>query len=178
VIVAEPAFAQAEDVENFGAFDDDEYIPRRGLSLPPIGPMIPALSAGGGGLLVGLMLGVGAALLVRWAFAPGPELPVEPEVVLVAQALDPITVNLRGDGNRTVRVAAVVDVQTVDPLRPEAWSAALQDSVITLASDYTAEELLGRPGRDRFRRELRHRVQLVLSQDVVSDLHLTEMVVQ
>ena len=181
--MGEPAFAQPEDPENFGAFDDgvegdDEFAPRRKFSLPPIGPMVPMLGASGGGLLIGVMLGFGTALLMNWLFAPGPELIEEPEVAAVSQPLDPITVNLRGEDHRTVRIAAVVDVETIDPDRVTHWAPAMQDSLITLASDYTADELLSRPGRERFKGELRHRISLVLHDDVVSNLHFTELVVQ
>ena len=181
--MGEPAFAQPEDPVNFGDFDegdggDDEYVPRRKFTMPPIGPMLPMLGASGGGLLVGVMLGFGTALLLNFLFAAEPEVIEEPEVAELSQALEPITVNLRGEDHRTVRIAAVVDVETIDPDRVAHWAPAMQDSLITLASDYTAEELLSRPGRERFRGELRHRIELVLNDDVVSNLHFTELVVQ
>lgn len=177
--MGEPAFAEPDDVDNFGQFDEDEeFTPRRGFSLPPIGPMLPMLGASGGGLLVGVMLGFGVAVALNWLLAPGDEVPEEPQIASVSQTLDPITVNLRGADDKSVRVAAVVDVQTIDPQRVVDWAPAMQDSLITLASDYTAEELLARPGRERFRGELLHRMKLVLHDDVVSDLHLTELVVQ
>jgi flagellar basal body-associated protein FliL len=143
----------------------------------PRKPPVLLLAAAGGALVVGVGLGFGAALLVNVLTAPPPP-PPPPVPEIAALPLEALSVNLRGTGGQhTLRVAVGLEVATIDREALPLWGPILQDSVLVLASDFTADELLQAPGRERFRKELRHRIDLVLPEDLV-DVHVTELVVQ
>lgn len=170
--MSEPAF----DPDAFGVFEDDLDPPVRGWrpQLPPL-PMVLGVV---GGLVVGAGLGIGGGLLARWLTAPPPPPPPDP-MVEVTHTVERISVNLRGDGGErilTVRPALVVRTRTPDDL--VLWDPALRDAVVTLGSDLTADGLLSRPGRRRFRDELLLRTRLLLDGHEVEEVLLTEMVVK
>lgn len=177
-----------EDATGFGEFDDaaapaavveweepDELDPDLGWRRGP--NPLPLLAGAGGGLILGLALGVGAAALLGSGLLDSPPELVEAE--RVQADLDAVTVNLRGEaGERVVTLRAEIGVRTDDPDRITLLEPALRDSVLVLASDHSAEEILGASSRRRFRRELTERLDLLLGEDQISDLYLTELVVK
>jgi flagellar FliL protein len=145
----------------------------------PVRRPIPVLlvAAAGGALIIGAAAGFGAALLVNILTAePPPPPPPEPKVAPLA--LEALSVNLRGTGGQRVLTIQVgLEVSTIDPEALKVWSPILRDSILVLASDYTADEMLLASGRERFRRELHHRMDLILHEEL-RDLYVTEIVVQ
>lgn len=151
--------------------DDDWEPPAKRSFVPLIGVLL-------GGLLVGAGVGFGTGL---GAMAAADALKVEepePEEVLVTQDLDVLNVNLRSDvGNRVLSIRAQLDVRTYDADHVEAQVPVLRDSLLLLASDHTAQDLLRGRGRRRFRSELTRRFELLLPEDNVSNVYITELVV-
>jgi len=162
----------------FGEFEtavdevDDDWEPPRRRSLLPLVALV------GGGALVGALAGLGGGLGAKALLTPVEE-EVEVEEVALAQDLAVLNVNLRDDnGSRILTVRATVDVHTEDPERVAVQVPMLRDSLLLLASDHSAEELLRGRGRERFRAELTRRFALLLNEDRVGDVYLTELVVK
>ena len=161
------------EIEGFGEIEDVEIEWKARPS------MLPILGAAGGALVIGIGLGVGAALALG-ALGMGPNAPEEelPKVTIV-EDLGTVNVNLRGEGGeRVLAIRAQVEVETTDESRVSMLAPALRDGVLVLASDQTAEDLLVGQGRARFKGELRFRLDLLLGEDRVTDLYLTELVVK
>lgn len=178
--MSEPALElTSAEAEFFG----EEFTPEELEELTGYKPRrIPwvLVGAGGGALVIGIGLGIGAGLAAQWMLAPGPPPPEEePEYVHMTWPLEPVSVNLRGQGGeRVLQVKVEVKMSTATPDDLDAWSPWLRDSIIMAGSDYTASELLSRPGRDRFRAEVLHRARHVLDGHAVHQVYLTEMVVK
>lgn len=169
--MSEPAEELAPN--HFGEFDDlDEEVAWR-----PRPSLLPLILAGAGALVIGLSIGVGAAFVANSPWLATPVQP--PEAERVQADLETVRVNLRGEeGDRVLTVRAQVAIETFDPDRVTVLEPALRDTVLVLASDHTADELLSPSTRRRFREELLHRLDLLLGEDRVVDLYLTELVIQ
>jgi len=175
------AIAEPEEAGGFGEFEeaapttvdeDDDWEP------PVRRSYLPLLALVLGGLLVGVGAGFGAGLAARPVLMAPP--PVEePEEVAVMQDLGVLNVNLRGDGgSRILTVRAQVDVQTFDEAAVAAQVPVLRDTLLLLASDHTASQMMAGRSRERFRKELRQRLELLLVDDRVTQVFLTELVVK
>jgi flagellar basal body-associated protein FliL len=94
-------------------------------------------------------------------------------------SLGTFTVNLRGaGGGRVLRMSLYLQAK---PGQADALSSAqaqLRDAALTLASDYTYDEIEGIEGKTRLREELLVRMNAVLGQSMIDRLYFTEFVVQ
>jgi len=94
-------------------------------------------------------------------------------------SLGTFTVNLRGaGGGRVLRMSLYLQSK---PGQADALSSAqaqLRDAALTLASDYTYDEIEGIEGKTRLREELLVRMNAVLGQAMIDRLYFTEFVVQ
>lgn len=89
------------------------------------------------------------------------------------------TVNLRGaGGGRVLRMAIFVQAAPGRAGAVQAAQPQLRDSTLTLASDYTYDEIEGLDGKTRLREELMQRMNAILGPDSVQNLYFTEFVVQ
>jgi flagellar basal body-associated protein FliL len=169
--------AVAEWVEDPDLWPEDLLEDGNPMSWRPRPPPWPLIAAAVGALVLGLGAGVGAGLLMNWLTAPVPEPPPVPHVV--RHRLEPLSVNLRGDGGaKTLRIQAQVEVLSTEPEALILREPILRDAVISLASDYTAEDMLRASGKERFRRELTQRLDLMIGADPLQQVYLTELVVQ
>ena len=137
-----------------------------------------------GAAVLGFVLGAGAGfggatMLGGEEVAQADEDPnvgMDPHLV---HALDPFTVNLRGQGGgRVLRMVVELEINKNDQDSVVGETAQLRDAVLSLASDYTFSDLEGIDGKMHFRDELLGRVNRVLSGPRVERIYLTQFVVQ
>lgn len=97
----------------------------------------------------------------------------------VTHELDPFIVNLAGDANRYLKVVVVLQLST-EGVAEEIKNRGpqIKDSVITVLSSKTPEEILTVQGKYDLKMELIKRVNAIVSTGVVRDLFFTEFVVQ
>ncbi len=97
----------------------------------------------------------------------------------VTHELDPFIVNLAGDMNRYLKVVVVLQLST-EGVAEEIKNRGpqIKDSVITVLSSKTPEEILTVQGKYDLKMELIKRVNAIVSTGVVRDLFFTEFVVQ
>lgn len=164
---------------------DDELEPSGGSSMVPmIGGMVVMLlvGLGGGYFAAGMMAEEPAA-----EAAEGEEVAdgdaVDLEVGVPERAvhnLGRFTVNLRGTGGaRVLRTEVQVEVKTESVEQIDAATPLLRDAVLTLASDYSYQELEGLDGKLRLRDELLGRLNANLAGGPrIERIYFTEFVVQ
>jgi len=161
----------------------------------------PAPEAGGGkkklaivgavAFLIGSGAGIGGAMFMGGGEPPPEEgeeaadLPADgdPDAPVVVKntrkvvPFDDFTINLRGTGGGRVlrlEVAAEVDEAVLTERMP-----VLRDAVVTLASDYTYNDLEGLDGKMRLRDELLARLNTSLEQEAkVKRVYFTNFTVQ
>lgn len=143
------------------------------------------------GMVVAFALGAGAGFGAATALAaetPPAEAAAAPAegadaapvpVTRAVQTLGKFTVNLRGSGGgRLLRMEVAVDVSSTDLPAVEAGTALMRDAVITLASDYTFNDIEGLDGKTRMRDELLTRLNVLLPEAHIDRVYFTEFVVQ
>ncbi len=152
--------------------DDLEPGPKRKLNLVMLGAI------GGGALILGIVLGVVVGgFVLPPLLAPGP--PPPPEMVTVQEDLETLTVNLRGgDGLQVMTIRVVAELETEFPKQVSIWRPAFRDSVVMLGSDFTADEMQAMSTQNRFKRELRHRFNLSISNAEVTSIYFAEMIIR
>ncbi|MFT7518338.1 MAG: flagellar basal body-associated protein FliL [Kiritimatiellia bacterium] len=156
--------------------DDPDEV--EGVAYRPKPPLFALIGAMSGALIIGAGAGVGAALLLNLLTTPHVELDEETELVAISQTLDQISVNLRENGGlQRLTVEVELQAEHADPEYLAPFIPGLRDTVICLASDYTADELLVVQGRRRFRHELEERIAIQIQSDLVQQVHLTQFVV-
>ncbi|MGK7346787.1 MAG: flagellar basal body-associated FliL family protein [Candidatus Nitrospinota bacterium M3_3B_026] len=139
-----------------------------------------------------LVIGGGAAayflVMPRLAAAPEPaaksgeEAPAETEAGASLGAtyeLDPFIVNLTGDVNRYLKVVVVLQLSDKNVAEEIAnRSPQIKDTVITLLSSKTAEEILSIQGKYDLKMEMAKRINALLTTGVVRKLYFVEFVIQ
>jgi flagellar FliL protein len=95
-------------------------------------------------------------------------------------ALDDFTINLRGTGGgRVLRLEVSAEVDADDETTVLDKRPMMRDAVLTLASDYTYNDLEGIDGKMRLRDELLARLNTSLEDEArVRRVYFTEFVVQ
>jgi len=172
--MSEPAEILPEALPTQVELDDDELLDWR-----PRRPLLPVLAAAAGALVIGLGIGAALGLYLGVPMLAASQVEEQVEPVTHVQDLGVLNVNLRGgEGERVLSIRAQVQVKTTDADRVSMLAPALRDGVLVLASDHTAEDLMVGEGRARFRDELKMRLDLLLGDDRVTDLFLTELVVK
>jgi flagellar basal body-associated protein FliL len=157
--------------------DMDEFEAEFTKPPPPQGPKI--ILAGVIALVVGLGIGLGSGITYRIA-TDEPVEPPEPEVITfrVRHDVQNLSTNLRDPaGMRHATIGVSVELETEHPDQEERRVAVVSDATLTLVSDHKPEELLSPVGRTRLRRELEHRLSVLLAPDRFSNLNLTELAV-
>ena len=93
--------------------------------------------------------------------------------------LDPFVVNLSGNANRYLKVVVVLQLSTPE-LADEVSnrSPQIKDSVITVLSSKSAEEILTVQGKYDLKVDLIRRINANLTIGVVRELFFTQFVVQ
>ncbi len=93
--------------------------------------------------------------------------------------LDPFVVNLAGESSRYLKVVIVAQLSSPElAVEMENRSPQLKDSIITVLSSKTPEEILSVQGKYDLKMELIKRLNANISAGVVRDLFFTEFVVQ
>jgi len=137
-----------------------------------------------GAALIGFLAGAGAGFGGATYLGMGAAPEVDEEVTedqdpRLVHALEPFTVNLRGQGGgRVLRMVVELEIDKSDETSVVGETAQLRDAVLSLASDYTFSDLEGIDGKMHFRDELLGRVNRVLSGPRVERIYLTQFVVQ
>lgn len=94
-------------------------------------------------------------------------------------SLGTFTVNLRGaGGGRVLRMSLYLQAKNGQSDALSSAQAQLRDAALTLASDYTYDEIEGIEGKTRLREELLVRMNAVLGETLIDRLYFTEFVVQ
>jgi flagellar basal body-associated protein FliL len=94
-------------------------------------------------------------------------------------SLGTFTVNLRGaGGGRVLRMSIYLQAKGGQADALSAAQAQLRDATLTLASDYTYDEIEGIEGKTRLREELLVRMNAVLGDSMIERVYFTEFVVQ
>jgi flagellar protein FliL len=101
------------------------------------------------------------------------------EEVKATLALDPFLVNL-ADKEESRFVKATFQLGLVEEMKEENKSSvpAMRDSIITLLSLKTADQLLTAQGKDKLREEIRSRVNAISPKIRVLEVYIVEFVVQ
>ena len=105
----------------------------------------------------------------------------KPEQVKTTLALEPFLVNLADtDEVRFVKTTFQLGLaeEPGEQAKSPAAIAAMRDSIISLLSSKTAEQVLTPQGKDRLREEIRLRVNSVCPQIKVLEVYIVEFVVQ
>ena len=125
---------------------------------------------GGGGF------GAWRVLRTRAAAAPAPP---KHEEVKATIGLTPLVVNVAGDSRRYVRLAITLGVTDVHAVKVvEEAKPRLLDLIIDVAAGTDAAALTAEEGRARLKAKLRERIHAELHLPAVSEVYLTEFVVQ
>ena len=94
-------------------------------------------------------------------------------------SLSAFTVNLRGSGGgRVLRMEVQVEVEESEVDNIEDSKPRLRDATLTLASDYSYDDLEGLDGKMRFRDELMARLNKALTVPTIRRIYFTQFVVQ
>ncbi len=95
-------------------------------------------------------------------------------------ALDPFLVNLADRGNvRFLKTSFQLGLaQKPDEKNVETAVAAMRDSIITLLSSKTSEQVLTPQGKDKLRKQIRSRVNAVSPEFEVVEVYIVDFVVQ
>lgn len=144
-----------------------------------VGVALLALLLGGAGGVAGTlyMPSADAATETDDAKTDGADGDVGPGLRVVIP-LEAFTVNLRGSsGGRVLRLEVQVEVESEDEMAILDGTPAMQDAIISLASDYSFAELEGIDGKMHFRDELLGRLNRVLDGPRVQRVYFTEFVV-
>ena len=142
-------------------------------------PWLLVIGAAFIGFVAGSGAGFGGATYLNMGGAAEVEEEQEAADPSLVHALDPFTVNLRGQGGgRVLRMVVELEIDKDDETSVVGETAQLRDAVLSLASDYTFSDLEGIDGKMHFRDELLGRVNRVLSGPRVERIYLTQFVVQ
>ncbi len=165
----------------------------------PKSSMLPMIIVGVVALLVGVGGGVGAGMFLLGgggeeeaaAAAPADGEPseeavelenLEGEKILIENPsgdfiydLERFTVNLRGGGGgRTLRMAVQLHSKQRHQFELQKKHAALRDTVLSLASDYTYGDVEGFDGKQRLKDEIFEGLLQVAEPDQIERVYLTE----
>jgi flagellar basal body-associated protein FliL len=92
--------------------------------------------------------------------------------------LGDFSVNLRDASGRVLQLKIEVETDTEDAAIVEKKMAALRDSIILLASDYSYQELEGVDGKMRLKDDIHARLNAILEPVQVRRVYFTEFVIQ
>jgi flagellar FliL protein len=104
-------------------------------------------------------------------------LKIEPKATL---SLEPFLVNL-ADTEESRFVKTTFQLALAEELKEEGKSvstAAMRDSIITLLSSKTSDQILTPEGKDKLREEVRNRVKMVAPEINVLEVYIVDFVVQ
>jgi flagellar protein FliL len=104
----------------------------------------------------------------------------EREVVKATLALDPFLVNL-ADKDEIRFVKATLQFGLAEEIKEEVAKmtvAAMRDSIITLLTSKTAEEILTPQGKDKLREQVRSRINTLSPEIKVVEVYIVDFVVQ
>lgn len=94
-------------------------------------------------------------------------------------SLSSFTVNLRGaGGGRVLRMEVQVEIDDAEVETIKDSTPRLRDATLTLASDYSYDDLEGLDGKMRFRDELMARLNKALTVPSIRRIYFTQFVVQ
>lgn len=106
---------------------------------------------------------------------------VKEEEVKATLALDPFLVNL-ADKEESRFVKATFQLGLAEEMKEEGKetvsTAAMRDSIITLLTSKTSEQILTSQGKDKLREEIRARINAVAPKMKVSEVYIVDFVVQ
>lgn len=163
---------------------DDAAAPAAGGSKKMLGivGVVALLLGGGGGFGAATFMGGGDEELLAEASPDDTEgdAPVAAKATRQVVALDDFTINLRGTGGgRVLRLEVAAEVDESDASVLTDRMAVMRDAVLTLASDYTYNDLEGIDGKMRLRDELLARLNTSLEDEAqVKRVYFTQFVVQ
>jgi flagellar protein FliL len=142
-----------------------------------------------GGLLVFLLIAGGGGF---WAFKhfgankesgkakEGTAKAAKHEVKGVME-LEPFLVNL-ADADEIRFLKATFQLGMMEEMKEESAkspeTAAMRDSIISLLSSKTAEQILTAQGKDKLREEIRSRINAISSENKVAEVYIVDFVVQ
>jgi flagellar FliL protein len=112
---------------------------------------------------------------------PGEEAgPEEPRAVVATLALEPFLVNLADrDSVRFVKTSFRLGLgKELEEKKIEMKIPAIRDSIITLLSSKTAEQIMTPQGKDKLRQQVRTRVNSISDQIDVLEVYIVDFVVQ
>lgn len=161
---------------------EEEVAPKPSKLPLIIGCTVSLLVGGGGGFGAGMMMSgdADAAEVEEEPELTPEELEAEIAASRATHSLGQFDVNLRGGaGGRVLRAA--IDVETTsDQLEAiEANTPMLRDTMLTVMSDYTYQDLEGTDGKTRLRDELLGRANTMLPGEARIDrIYFTAFVVQ
>ncbi|WP_157965067.1 flagellar basal body-associated FliL family protein [Euzebya rosea] len=143
---------------------------KKGGMLPAI---IVAVAVLAGGAMAGGVIGGGSGAAA--AAGPAPEPTPTPMVLGTVIEMDPITLNLVGEGSHFLKLGVAVELgpDTVE----EPPSAPIYDVIIDLFGDYTYADLLGPDARDVTKEQLLTRLSEIYGESIVR-VYYTEFVMQ
>lgn len=166
--------------------DEDLDLPKKPSMLPVIIAAVGALAVGAGAGFGGAYaLGMGPGAETAEAAAPEEE-PIEvergEEVIVIDDPsavhihdLERFTVNLRGGGGgRTLRMAVQLQSTARHQYDLKDAHAAMRDSVLTLASDYTYGDVEGFDGKQRLKDDMLAALVKVVDPEMVDRIYFTE----
>jgi flagellar protein FliL len=143
--------------------------------------VVALLLGGGGGYAAATMLGGGEEEVVAEADGDTEgDQPIAAKATRQVVPMDDFTINLRGTGGgRVLRLEVAAEVDEADADIVHDRMAVLRDAVLTLASDYTYNDLEGIDGKMRLRDELLARLNTSLEDEAkVKRVYFTQFVVQ
>lgn len=138
-----------------------------------------------GALLLAVLIVGGAIVLVLKSKSSAPDKKVEEkkeEVEPAYMAMDPFTVNLRGNQERVAQLSislAIVDPHAVEPIK--ARTPVLKARILAIISTRTAEDLLSPEGKEKLMKEVLSAVKDNLPEALrkgVKEALLTNLIVQ
>ena len=170
-------------VEEEGQEQEEEAQPKKAKSkvllIAVIGVLLVALLGVGGYIVYTQVLGGGGSEEAKKEAAKAEELKEAAKLGIVA-ALDPFIVNLSDDaGKRYLKITMQLELDN-EVLNEEVTNKMpqIKDSIITVLSSKTTDDLLTVDGKFKLKEQIQTRVNVLLKTGVVKNVYFVEFVIQ